>query len=157
MKDGTTQVLIEGQGQQQNSSLSPDGRWIAYESDENGRFEVFVRPFPDVDGGKWQISRSGGINSQWGPQGKEIFYLGPGTMMAVNVESDSVFSAGIPTVMFSTPEYAIGNLGYSVSPDGQRFLVPKPLSASADDAQQASLVVVENWFEELKRLAPTAE
>jgi len=80
-------------------------------------------------------------------------------MMAVNVESDSVFSAGIPTVMFSTAEYAVGNLGYSASPDGQRFLVKKvrAFSTSADDAQLASLVVVENWFEELKRLAPTAD
>ena len=78
-------------------------------------------------------------------------------MMAVNVESDSSFSAGIPRALFSTAEYAVGNLGYSASPDGQRFLMFKSIRASADAADQMSVVVVENWFEELKRLAPTAD
>lgn len=159
LKDGTTQALIDGQGHQGRSSLSPDGRWIVYQSNENGREEVFVRPFPETEDGKWQISRTGGLRPQWGPDGKEIFFLGGGNMMAVDVESDSGFSAGIPTALFSRAAYVIGALGYSVSPDGQRFLVKKPVTrSSADDAaNQPSLVVVENWSQELERLAPTAD
>jgi serine/threonine-protein kinase len=157
-EDGTTQALIEGPGDQEFPSISPDGRWIAYDSNESGRKEVYVRPFPEVGSGKWQISRSIGVEPRWGPQGKEIFFLSPdNTMMAVTIESASGFSAGIPRVLFSTDGYVVRYNKYSVSPDGQRFLMFKSVGASGDAADQMSLVVVENWFEELKRLAPTAE
>ncbi|MCH9008798.1 PD40 domain-containing protein [candidate division KSB1 bacterium] len=151
--DNELRPLLQTGYDEYSPAFSPDGRWIAYESDENGRDEVFVRPFLEVDGGKWQISRSGGGQPQWGPQGQEIFFLGPDTMMAVNVESDSSFSAGIPRALFSTAESA-GNLSYSVSPDGQRFLMSKQVTgtASAGVAEQMSLVVVENWFDDPARL-----
>jgi Tol biopolymer transport system component len=158
-EDGTTQALIEGPGDQGYASLSPDGRWIAYQSDESGRREVYVRPFPEVDSGKWQISSAGGVEPQWSPQGKEIFFLYSGSMMAVNVETASGFSAGVPKALFSTAGYPIIDLKYSVSPDGQRFLMFKPASGTASDdaADEMSVVVVENWFQELERLAPTTK
>ena len=159
MKDGTTNALIGGQGDQQNASPSPDGRWIAYESDESGRYEIYVRPFPDVDAGKWQVSRSGGRQPKWGPEGQELFYLGPDAMMAIEIESEPAFSLGIPRRLFPTVGYVTTGNGtyYSASPDGQRFVMLKAGLDSGGVAHQFSLVVVENWFEELKRLAPTVQ
>jgi serine/threonine-protein kinase len=159
VQDGTKRALIEGQGDQQFSSLSPDGRWIAYESDEDGRSEIYVRPFPDVDAGKWQISSSGGRRPLWGPGGRELFFLGPDAMMAIDIESEPTFSVGIPKRLFSTDEYVDSPLSYSVSPDGQRFLMFKPVTGteSGDADGQLSLRVVLNWFEELNLLAPKLE
>jgi serine/threonine-protein kinase len=159
IKDGTKRVLIEGQGDQEFSSLSPDGRWIAYTSDENGREEIYVRPFPDVDAGKWQISSSGGRQPLWGPGGRELFFLGPDAMMAIDIESEPTFSVGVPKRLFSTDEYADSPNSYSVSPDGQRFLMFKSVigTDSGDADNQLSLRVVLNWFEELNLLAPTLE
>jgi serine/threonine-protein kinase len=159
IKDGIKRALIEGQGDQEFSSLSPDGRWIAYESDENGRSEIYVRPFPDVDAGKWQISSSGGRQPLWGPGGRELFFWGPDAMMAIDIESEPTFSVGIPKSLFSTDEYVNSPNSYSVSPDGQRFLMFKPVTGteSGDADDKYSLRVVQNWFEELNLLAPTLE
>jgi serine/threonine-protein kinase len=157
--DGTKRSLIEDPGDQEFSSLSPDGRWIAYESDESGASEIYVRPFPDVNAGKWQVSSSGGQQPLWGPKSRELFYLGPDAMMAIDIESDPTFSAGLPKRLFSTDGYAFSTQGYSVSPDGHRFLMFKPVTGndSGETNNQLSLRIVQNWFEELNLLAPTLE
>jgi dipeptidyl aminopeptidase/acylaminoacyl peptidase len=163
MTDGTTNALIGGQGNQQFASLSPDGRWIAYDSDESGRSEIYVRPFPVVDAGKWQVSRSGGRQPQWGPGSRELFFLGPDAMMAIDIESEPAFSLGAPKRLFPTAGYTeffrSGSGLYSAWPDGQHFVMIKVAAGTDSEgaAEQYSLAVVLNWFEELKRLAPATE
>jgi serine/threonine-protein kinase len=155
--DGATNTLIGGQGNQKWPSLSPDGRWIAYESDENGASEIYVRPFPDVENGKWQVSRSGGEQPQWNPTGRELFFIGPEEMMVAAVETEPTVSLGIPKSLFPVASYVNDTSDgiYSVSPDGLRFLMYKP--ASGSDSIRSSLIVVQNWFEELNRLVPIPE
>jgi eukaryotic-like serine/threonine-protein kinase len=142
-----------------NGEISPDGRWLAYESDESGQEEIYVRPFPDVDRGRWQISTGGGNRPLWARSGKELFYraLG-GAVMSAAVEGGSAFRAGNPTRLFEG-RYEIGaaqsGRTYDISPDGQRFLMIKVDAGSDETATPPSIVVVQNWHEELKRLVPT--
>ena len=129
-----------------NGVLSPDGRWLAYQF----AGEVHVRPFPKVDEGRWQISRSGGSRPVWGPDGRELFFLSPnGEMMAVPVRTEPGFAPGNAEVLFAG-DYFSGSptRAYDVSPDGERFLMLK-LDESGETFQ-----VVLNWVEELKRLVP---
>ncbi|MEP6995214.1 MAG: hypothetical protein ABI968_11880, partial [Acidobacteriota bacterium] len=115
---------------QANSRFSPDGRWVAYNSDETGRSEVYVQAFPGP-GGKWQASTSGGSLPIWRPDGKELFYLSlDNTVMAVPVVTDGTFRAGSPAALFPVNLKLLNqNRVYDVSPDGSRFLVN---SQSAD-------------------------
>ena len=136
--------------------LSPDGHWISYVSDESGRLEVYVRPFPGP-GGKWQVSTDGGSEVTWSPKGNELFYRTGNQrekMMVVEIRTQSTFSAGKPRLLFegSYVAGAGGGAQYSVSPDGQRFLMTK-----APEQQQSALTqinVVLNWFEDLKKKVP---
>ncbi len=134
--------------------FSPDGRWLAYVSDESGRREIYVQPYPGP-GGKWQISTEGGTEPVWNPNGRELFYRSGAKMMAVEITSQPSFSVGKPKVLFEGPyEPTPATFPYyDVSPDGQRFLMLKP----SDSAQAAptQINVVLNWFEELKRRVPT--
>ena len=114
-------------------ALSPDGRWLAYESDESGHTEIHVRPFPNVDGGHWQVSATGGLKPTWSPSGRELFYLAPtDAMMAVAVQATSTFAYGPPTKLFDAP-YVRAGTGrlYDVSPDGQKFLMIKQAPRTA--------------------------
>lgn len=127
---------------------------MAYESDESGSYEIYVRPFPDVNAGRWQISSGGGRKALWNRSGRELFFVASGgALMAVPVESASSFSSGAPARLFEGHYYFGGasSLGrtYDVSRDGQRFLMIKQ-----DAARATSLAVVLNWTEELRRLAP---
>jgi serine/threonine-protein kinase len=134
--------------------FSPDGHWIAYISDESGRPEIYVQPFPGP-GGKWQISTEGGNEPAWNRNGRELFYRSGNKMMAVDVTTQPTFSAGKPKMLFEGQYVAVqpGLTGtaYDVSPDGQRFLMVKETEASISATQ---INVVLNWFEELKRRAP---
>jgi serine/threonine-protein kinase len=139
------------------AEFSPDGRYLAYTWSESGRSEVYVRPFPQVDRGRWQISTAGGTRPAWARNGRELFYLdASNTLTAVPVQtSGSTFSAGKPAKVFDA-KYAQPYPAryYDVSPDGQRFLMIKDSAASDPNATPASMVVVLNWTEELKRLVP---
>jgi len=149
---GQTEPLLQRPFNEENGELSPDGHWLAYQSNESGRFEIAVRPFPDVDAGHWTISNSGGTSPLWARSGRELFYLdGAGAMTRVPIHTAPTFSAGIPTKVFDTRYFNGGNgRSYDVSPDGQRFLMIK---ASATE-QAPSMVVVLNWLEELKAKLP---
>jgi eukaryotic-like serine/threonine-protein kinase len=152
-----TGVLLQTTFIERNGEISPDGRWIAYDSNESGRTEVYVRPFPSVHAGRWQISTGGGVRPIWAPSGRELFYVAPGEtvsrMMTVPVQTASVFSHGNPEVLFDGRYFlASTNRTYAVAPDGQRFLMVKEGDTSTDTSAQ--VVVVENWIEELKRLVP---
>ncbi len=148
----TTEPLLQTQANVSRPAISPDGRWMAYRSEETGRFEVYVGPFPNVEDGKWQISRDGGESPVWGPNGRELFYrsLNGQSMMAVRVETEPTFAAGSPEVLFTGSYYFGAGRNYDLSPDGQRFLMIKE-----EEVGGAQINVVLNWFEELKRLVPT--
>jgi eukaryotic-like serine/threonine-protein kinase len=96
-----------------NGDVSPDGRWLAYSSDESDHYQVYVCPFPDVKAGKWQISESGGTRPLWSPSGKELFYLAPlngiSAMMAVRVDTASGFHASNATRLFAGPYFTALN------------------------------------------------
>ena len=120
--------------------FSFDGRWIAYNSDESGTWQVYVMPFPP-SGQKQQVSTQGGGQARWRSNGKELFYLAlDGKLMAVDVKPGSTLEVGIPKILFDT-QIAVNPIidQYAVTPDGQRFLVNVPLPGSS------TLTVLVNW------------
>jgi serine/threonine-protein kinase len=156
-KAGT--IVLGGPASEENSTLSPDGRWLAYQSNESGRLEIYVRPFPDVEGGRRQVSTDGGSRPRWSRSGDELFYyFGDGLtggLMAVAVETEPGFSFGTPERLFQGGYEAPNQFRqvYDVSLDGQRFLMIK--RAQVDTAGlPPQIIVVQNWLEELKRLVP---
>ncbi len=135
-------------------ALSPDGRSLAYQSDETGRTEIFLRPFPNVDGGKQQVSSGGGMAPLWSRNGGELFYLsGDNNMMAVRVVPGATLHLGEPTVLFRVPEELLNvetafYTPWDVARDG-RFIMARTVHASS--AEAGALIVVENWLEEWRR------
>jgi len=141
-----------------NAEISPDGRFLAYQSDESGREEVYVRPFPNVEEGVWQVSRDGGTRPLWARNGRELFYMtSEGQLVAVPFQTNPAIAIGNAEVVVDGA-YFTGAPGrtYDVSPDGQRFLMMKEEGAS-DGTSEAELIFVLNWGEELKRLVPTRD
>jgi serine/threonine-protein kinase len=132
--------------------ISPDGRWIAYQSRESGTGEVYVRPFPDAAQGRWQVSAGGGIDPVWSSDGRELFYRTATDLMQVLVEPADSFRVGAVDALFPTNIVSLNN-SYDVTPDGQRFLMIRP--SEVENGMAPELVLVKNWFEELKRLAPS--
>ena len=149
-------VILQTKFQEGAARLSPDGHWLAYTSDESGRNEVYVRPFPGPDG-KWQISTEGGGEVIWNPNGRELFYRVGNKLMAVDVETQPTFTAGKPRLLFERSDQAGGGFGsgYDVSPDGQRFLMVKTPVVEGDAVTQINLI--QNWFEELKQKVPVGK
>jgi len=143
--------LLQSTSNELNGDVSPDGRWLAFESDESGRYEIWVRPFPDVNGGRWKVSNGGGRLPLWARSGRELFYVvGNSALMSAAVEPGSAFVAGVPARLFETPYYLGGSVSlgrtYDISPDGQKFLMIKP-----EPGPPASIVVVQNWATQLAR------
>jgi len=133
--------------------FSPDGHWLTYLSNESGRNEIYVRPFPGP-GAKVQISIDGGTEPCWNPNGRELFYRNGDKMMAVGITLQPTLTAGKPRVLFERPLLLspATTPNYDVSHDGQRFLMVK--AAGAAETAPAQINVVFNWFEELRRVAP---
>jgi len=140
--------LVEYPGAQVRANVSPDGRWIAYESNETGRSETWVQSFPP-GGGKWQITSEGGIEPQWHKDGRELFYLAPNRkLMAVETQLNPTFHAGPPQPLFDAP-ISMKGIGdsrsrFAVSPDGQRVLVVTDL-AERSSSSGSPIQVVLNW------------
>jgi serine/threonine-protein kinase len=154
VKTGDTTVvpLLTSPARETNPAVSPDGRWLAYASDESGTTEVYVRPFPDVGSAKWQVSLSGGTSPIWARNGRELFYLnGRQELVSVEIRQGAGFSVGEPKVLFSAAPYTVGGSYqlYDVAPDGQRFVMVRGVAAAAE----TELVLVQNWFEELRARA----
>jgi serine/threonine-protein kinase len=153
LQDRKPHLFDRGQSNENAPRFSPDGHWIAYDSAESGRDEIYVQPYPGP-GGKWQISAEGGTEPVWNPKGGELFYRNRSKMMAVEITTHPAFSLGKPRVLFEgvyvpTPRSLPD---YDVSPDGQRFLMVK----ATEQAQASTQInVVLNWFEELKRRVPS--
>ena len=132
-----------------NGRFSPDGRWVAYASADQGRFEVYVQTFP-ASGGQWQISTSGGIQPWWRSDGKELYYLSAdGKLMAVEVKPGGSFEAGAPRALFDlAPVRAIGGTSsYAVTATGDRFL----FVTAREEAASLQFTVVTNWTAEAKK------
>ncbi|MCY4660862.1 MAG: protein kinase [Acidobacteria bacterium] len=144
--------------------VSPDGRWIAYQSNESGRWAVYVRPFPNVEDGKWQVSPGGGFSPVWSPVGRELFFLAAGpdgrAMMAVEYAGDPTFTPSRPQRLFALPSRVdVGGIlrQWDVAPDGRRFLMIKDDDGAAGNDSRESLselVYVGNWFTELVERVP---
>jgi Tol biopolymer transport system component len=137
--DRQSTTYLDGQFAQ--PALSPDGKWMAYASAESGRFEVFVQPVP-AGHGKWQVSTRGGTQPVWRQDSKEIFYKSADSkIVAVSVKAGASFEAGIPQELFPIRTFGVNQVRrhYSVSPDGQRFLVNMPV----DDRPRT---ILQNWL-----------
>jgi Tol biopolymer transport system component len=135
--------------------FSPDGRWLAYASDESGHWEIYVQPYPGP-GGKVQISTDGGKEPLWNHNGKELFYRNGDKMMTVPMSLQPTFSAGKTELLFEG-HYHPTNASlpqYDVSPDGQRFLMVKDSGA---DQSAMQINIVQNWFQELVQKVPTGK
>src|SRR5467141_1976686 len=130
-------------------ALSPNGRWLAYVSNETGEDEIYVVPFPNTGAGKWAISAGGGTEPLWSHLRSELFYRdASGNLVALEVNTSPTFSLGRATVLFPAARFTSlrFNPQYAVAPDDQRFLMIRPLQTGTPD----KLIVVENWFEELR-------
>ena len=157
-EDGPIEPLLVTEFNERNAEIAPNGQWFAYESDDSGQFEIYVRPFPNAEGGRWQISKAGGTEPLWSRDGSELFYLDRGwRLMAVPVRIDPSFDFGNPEVVLEESYPAVPGVAgrhYDVSPDGKRFLMIKE-GGAGDETTPAELILVQNWFEELTRLVPT--
>ena len=140
------ELLFESRGAMGQLSLSPDGKWAAYESSESGREEIYVVPFP-IPNRKWQVSTDGGTLPVWSRSGHELFYRDGDVLMAVPVQTSQVFRSGRPAVLLSGQRQY--RPAYAVDPSGDRFLMLK-----LAETPPGGYHVVVNWFEELRRLAP---
>jgi eukaryotic-like serine/threonine-protein kinase len=149
---GASKPFLETQFREGAPAFSPDGKWIAYVSDESGRFEIYVRPFPGP-GEKWPISLEGGNEPVWPRNGRELFYRAGDTIMAVDVQTTPTFSAGKPRKLFERAyERSIALwANYDASPDGQRLLMVRQENAAA---RATHINIVLNWLEELRQKLP---
>jgi serine/threonine-protein kinase len=141
--------VVQTTGYDGGGWFSPDGRWLAYVSNESGQFEVYLRSYPEPDH-KEPVSTDGGTHPRWSPNGKELFYRSGNRMMAVDVSTTPRLTLSRPRVLFEQ-RYVFGGqtvANFDVSPDGQRFVMVK------DDSASGRINLVLNWFEELKRLVP---
>ena len=156
----TVEMLLDTALTEDEPALSPDGRWLAYLSTETGDPLIYVRPFPNVDDGRWNVSLYFGAHPAWSPDGRELFYRTRTDLMVVQIETEPTFSPRTPEPLFSLLSGMIGGPDtgrrFDPSPDGSRFIVRKLGTAeqTGDDDPFNGLIFVENWFEELKARVP---
>jgi Tol biopolymer transport system component len=143
--------VLRTEHREYNPAISPDGRWLAYVSEESGQAVIYLREYPDA-GHRWPVPTRGATNPVWSRDGQELYYISGTSMMAVKVTAQPDFPVGTPEVLFESPDLIVsgGSLrrNYDVSGDG-RFLMVK-----WGDAPKDQLIVVQNWFQELTRLVP---
>ena len=152
-------LLLDTEFNEGSASVSPNGRWLAYQSDESGKVEVYVRPFPDVETGKWQVSAGGGGQPLWSPDGAELFFLSfdrtadnpNNQIMVAQVEGDPTFRHTTPERLFDLADL---RFDWGIAPDG-RFLMTRLAAAQGTDGGDTGLVFVEHWFSELQARVPT--
>ena len=148
-EEQTSRPLFDSPASEGQPDLSPDGRWIAYRSDESGRDEVYVQRFPEL-GGRIKISTDGGTSPRWSADGAELYYRNGSAMMAVTVgNTDASLDVGLPGLLFDGPYLNDSGRNYDIAPDG-RFLMVR----LADDANLTQVHVVVNWLAELQAVLP---
>jgi eukaryotic-like serine/threonine-protein kinase len=149
--DWRAKPFLQVKGTVRNAQFSPDGKWVAYASNETGSWEVYVSPFPNADS-KWQVSREGGEEPRWRRDGKELFYLSrEGKLIAVTVKTGSNFEAESAATLFQTharqPSSFMDAFSYDVTADGQKFLI----NTRIDEPSSAPLSVILNWATEMDK------
>jgi eukaryotic-like serine/threonine-protein kinase len=147
LSDHKAQPFLKTKFNEAAAQFSLDGNWVAYASDESGRNEIYMQPYPGP-GGKWQISTVGGREPLWNRNGRELFYRNGNKMMAAEVALKPSFSPGTPKMLFEGPYQSLPGIS---TPDGQRFLM---LKADQQDISARQINVVLNWFEELRQRVP---
>lgn len=158
LRAGKPEPFLETQFNEREPSFSPDGRWIAYASDESGVYQVYVRAFPDT-GGKWQVSSNGGAYPVFSPNGRELFFRSPDSRMifvaSYTANGDS-FAAEKPRVWSNTPlaDTQFAGANYDVAPDGKRIAALFPVESRETEQPQSHVIFLENFFDELRRKVP---
>ena len=154
-------MLLQGKYQEANGRISPDGRWLAYVSDESRQPEVYVRPFPEINKERWLVSNGFGLEPLWSQDGRKLFYWTQDALMEVAVDTDPTFNPEVPKVLLSrkpayTLDFGISSIAWDAHPDGKRYLVLKPNETVSSEGvnQKPKFIIVTNWFEELKEKVP---
>jgi hypothetical protein len=142
-------ALLAESYNENGAELSPDGRWLAYSSDESGSWQVYVRPYPEVGSGKWQVSTGGAREPVWRPDGGELFFRRGRELRSVAVEGGPGFRVGPERVVLMVESRGLGSAQYDVHPDG-RFLF---LTEGEDPAREPpQIVVIEGFDREVERI-----
>jgi Tol biopolymer transport system component len=155
-EEPTAELILQTEFSELHAALSPDSRWLAYESNRSGRVEVYVRPFPNVDSGRWQVSTEGGRQPVWSSNGKTLYYAaGPGMnrqMMAVGISSERGLNVAIPEPVFDFSSTFLDGIvrNHDLHPDDDRFLI-----AITPELKSERLIYIQNWLDEVERLVPT--
>lgn len=150
-------MLLQEDYIESQAQISPDGKWMAYVSDETGRTEVYVRSLPEVDKVREQISTEGGESPLWSPDGTQLYFRNGDLVMAAAVETKAKFEFEKPKILFQSPYYTDpdGAISWDIHPDGNRFLMMKEITTeSSKGTSRPRIHVVINWFEELKQQVP---
>jgi dipeptidyl aminopeptidase/acylaminoacyl peptidase len=158
---GKAMPYLQSSASKSQAQVSPDGQWLAYSTNESGRFQIVVQSFPDPKGGKTFVTRTGGTEPRWRrSDGGELYYLAPdGKLMAVPVKSGATFEPGVASSLFQTPLEAASpsyvNFRYDVSRDGKRFLIISPVgetaASSASTTDSTPITTVFNWTSALTK------
>ena len=146
--------VVQSPAREEDPELSLDGRWLAYSALESGVRQIYVRPFPDTESARWQVTTDGGNQPLWAPDGSELYYRNGAAMMAVPIRTDPVFRASLPVQLFEgefiNPDDSRRDYDLEY-PEGRRFLMVEEFEP---EVANTKLVFVENWVEELRRLVP---
>jgi len=145
--DGETVEIAVGSFEERGPALSPDGRWLAYQSDESGRYQVYVRPFPDAGRARWQVSTSGGAWPLWAPDSRTLYFrTRAGQVIAAEVLEGTTFVAGEQRVLFTSAEILGGDATWDIAADGEHFAIIRSRGLGAG----GELVLVDNITTELR-------
>jgi hypothetical protein len=157
LKAGQPEQFLKSSFSDQAPSFSPDGRWLAYQSNESGKDEVYVRAFPPPSsgqGGKWQVSNNGGGEPRWSRNGHELLYRSGNQIMAVS------YTVKGDTLVAESPHLWIAKLGgtdWDLAPDGKRVLVVTPVESAEAPKQEHEIVMLQDFFDELRRRVPVGK
>ena len=153
--DTTPVPLLASGFTEMHPAVSPDGRWLAYTSNESGANEVYVRPFSASNGARWQVSNGGGLEPRWSPDGRELYFLDGTRLIAVPLRASSTaIDTGDPRPLFDASQFSIDifHTSYEVLPDGRGFIFARPRETGRPAAQTA-LVQAEDWFADVRAKA----
>jgi hypothetical protein len=151
LKQGDTAIvhLVNSPAREGHPALSPDGKWLAYSSNESGPFEVYIRPFPNAASARWQISTAGGLEPVWSHSGRELFFRNTkGDLVVAEIKTTPTLQVGAQKTMFALIPFApVGAIpSFEVTADGNRFLFMRQRATALAN----EMIVTENWFQELE-------
>jgi serine/threonine-protein kinase len=156
VRAGQPEAFLQTQPGERHPRFSPDGRWLAYSSNESGTFQAYVRNFPD-QGRRWQVSNNGGLYPEWSGNGRELFFRTEDNrvMVAGYTVKDGAFVADKPRAWSETRLADLGlNLNFTVARDGKRVAGLIPVQSSEEDAAQHHVIFLMNFLDELQRRVP---